>query len=105
MDMLLTMTGMFGVGAHSAIVISLILVCLAILIAIPFAASQGWLHIPGYAGTAILSFGMALVFGWLGPPGRGTRAVGTFVGVVFFLLMAAAVGSVLALLFYRSPEL
>jgi len=106
MNMLLTMTGMFGVGAHSAIVISLILACLAILIAIPFAASQGWLHIPGYAGTAILSFGMALVFGWLARPGRVTGVIsGTFVAVAFFLLMAAAVGSVLALLFYRSPKL
>jgi hypothetical protein len=104
--MLLTMTGMFGLGPHSAILISLILVCLAILIAIPFAASQGWLHIPGYAGTAILCFGMALVCGWLARPGRVTGVIpGTFVAVVFFLLMAAAVGSVLALLFYRPPEL
>jgi hypothetical protein len=84
----------------------LTLVCVAILIAIPSAASQGRLHIPGYAGIAILSFGMAMVFGWLARPGRVTGVIsGTLLAVVFFLLMAAGVGSVLALLFYRSPEL
>jgi hypothetical protein len=104
--MLLTMTSLWAAGGHSVIVISLTLVCFAILVAIPSAAWRGRLHIPGYAGIAILSFGMAMVFGWLARPGRVPGVIsGTVVAVAFFLLMAAGVGSVLALLFYRSPEL
>ena len=104
--MFLTMASLLAVGGQSAIVISLLLVCLATVIAFPLAASQGWLHIPGYAGIAMLSFGVALVLGWLLQPGRITGLIsGAFVAVVFFLSMAAGVGSVLALFFCRSPEL
>jgi hypothetical protein len=104
--MFLTMASLLAVGGQSAIVISLLLVCLATVIAFPLAASQGWLHIPGYAGIAMLSFGVALVLGWLLQPGRITGVIsGAFLAVLFFLSMAAGVGSVLALLFCRSPEL
>jgi hypothetical protein len=103
--MLLTMASLAAIEPRYSIVIPLILACLLILGAIPFAASRGRLHIPGYAGIAILSFGIALLFGWLAKPDRVAGVIsGAFVAVVFFLLMAASVGSVLALIFYRSRE-
>jgi hypothetical protein len=88
-----------------SVVLPLSIVCIAIVVGIPAAAARARLHIPGYVGLASLSFAIALLLGWL----SGARALaGTIVGfvlsIVFFLLIAAAVGSVVALFFYRQPK-
>jgi hypothetical protein len=86
------------------VVLPLALGFFAILIAIPWAAARGKLHVPGYVGLAFLTFAVALLLGRV----AGARAItGTTVGVLlsvaFFLLIAAAVGCVVALFFYRHP--
>jgi hypothetical protein len=86
------------------VVVPLALGSLAILIAIPWAAARGRLHIPGYVGLAFLTFAIALLLGRV----AGARAVtgttaGVLLSVAFFLLIAAAVGCVAALFFYRHP--
>jgi hypothetical protein len=84
----------------------LVLACLAVLVAIPAAAARGKLHVPGYAGLAFLGFALGLLAGRI----SGARSItGTVTGVCLsilcFLLMATAVGSVLAIFFYRhAPE-
>jgi hypothetical protein len=81
--------------------------CLAVVISISVFAAKGRLHIPGYLGIAFLAFGSSLLFGNL----AGNKAIrGTVVAVVlsiaFYLCIATAVGSVVALLFYRErPEI
>lgn len=79
--------------------------CLAIVICIPVAARRRKLHIPGYVGIAFVAFLAALILGRVvGLP----RIIGTPMGIVlsvlFFLLIATTVGSVVALFFYRHPE-
>jgi hypothetical protein len=86
------------------VVVPLALGSFSILTAIPWAAARGRLHIPGYVGLAFLTFAIALLVGRVaGVRGiTGTNA-GIFLSVAFFLLIAAAVGCVLALFFYRHP--
>jgi len=91
-------------GARLPVAVPLGLACLAIVVAIPFAAARAKLHLPGYVGLAFLTSALGLLFGRI----SGARAVtGTIAGfslsILFFLLMATAVGSVLALFFYRHP--
>jgi hypothetical protein len=91
-------------GTRPPVVVPLGLACLAIVVAIPFAAARAKLHIPGYVGLAFLACAVGLLFGRI----SGARAVtGTIAGLIlsilFFLLMATAVGSVLALFFFRHP--
>ena len=93
-----------GAMANLPVVVPLALSSFAILIAVPWAAARGKLHIPGYVGLAFLAFAIALLLGRI----AGARAItGTIVGVLlsvaFFLLIAAAVGCVVALFFYRQP--
>jgi lysylphosphatidylglycerol synthetase-like protein (DUF2156 family) len=88
----------------TSMIIFLILASAAIGVTIIVCARRGKLHIPGYVGLAFLAFAVALVLGRV----AGARAVsGTHVGVVvsilYFLLIAVAVGSILALFFYRHP--
>jgi len=88
----------------SFVILPLSIVCIAVVIAIPAAAARARLHVPGYVGLAFLSFALALVLGWL----SGTRVIsgtttGFLLSIVFFILIAAAVGSVVALFFYRHP--
>jgi hypothetical protein len=88
-----------------SVLLPLALASLAVLIAIPTAAAKSRLHIPGYVGLAFLCFALALLVGWL----SGTRHItGTIPGlclsILFFLLIASTTGSVLALFFYRHPE-
>jgi hypothetical protein len=87
-----------------ALIAGLTIVCAAIALAIPISASRGKLHVPGYVGLALIAFVVGLVSGRI----AGTRAitgssVGVLLSVLFFLLMATAVGSILALFFYRQP--
>ena len=77
---------------------------MVITVGISICARRGKLHIPGYIGLAFLAFAVALILGKI----SGARAVtgtqfGLFLSVLFFLLMAVAVSSILALFFYRHP--
>src|SRR5713101_6562885 len=85
--------------------VPLFLVCLVLVVAIGFAARRGKLHMAGFGWLAI---GAATVAFWIGrlAGARGVRgtAVGMFMSVVFFLLVAAAFGSFLGLVFYRRPR-
>lgn len=89
------------------VILPLVLSSFAILIAIPWAAARGKLHIPGYVGLAFLTFAIALLLGRIAGAHAitGTTA-GVLLSVAFFLLIAAAAGCVVALFFYRHlPEL
>ena len=58
-----------------------------------------------YGGMAIGAGAVAILIGQLaGAHGVRGKTVGVFVSVVFFLLVAAAFGSFLGLLFYRHPR-
>jgi hypothetical protein len=92
-------------GPNLFAVVPLVLACFAVLIAIPATAARGKLHVPGYAGLAFLGFALGLLVARI----SGARSItGTLTGlslsILFFLLMATAVGSVLAIFFYRHPE-
>ena len=85
-------------------VVPLTVTCIAVVVAIPVAANRSRLHIPGYVGIAFLAFVLGLLAGRL----SGAHAItGTSIGIalslLFFLLIAVAIGSVLALFFYRDP--
>jgi hypothetical protein len=87
------------------LVLPLVLACGAVAVFIPASAFKGRLHIPGYVGIAFLTFLLAMLVGKL----SGARSIaGTRSGIVlsllFFVLVAAAVGSVLALFFYRDSS-
>ena len=92
-------------GIKLAVVIPMAFLCITVMLAIPMAASRGKLHIPGYVGIAILAFGIGLLSGRLaGAQGIAGRKVATVLSVAFFVLLAAAVGSLLALFVYRHPS-
>jgi hypothetical protein len=87
-----------------SLVVPLAVGCFSIVLAIPWAASRGKLHIPGYVGLAFLAFAIALLAGRIaGARGITGTTAGISLSVAFFLLIAAAVGCVLALFFYRQP--
>lgn len=87
------------------VVVPLVLVCLAVLLAMPAAAARGKLHVPGYAGLAFLGFALGLLAGRISGASSITGTVtGLSLSILCFLLMATAVGSVLAIFFYRHPE-
>jgi hypothetical protein len=91
--------------AKLSIVIPLVAACLVIVGLIPMAAARRKLHIPGYVGIALLAFALSLVFGKLAGFRRvATSAAGPILSILFFLLIAVAIGSILALLFYRDPQ-
>ena len=88
-----------------AIVVPMVLLCLAVVIMIPLAASRGKLHIPGYVGIAILAFASALLSGRLaGVRSIGGHGIAIFLSVAFFVLLSAAMGSIFALFVYRHPS-
>jgi len=85
-------------------IIFLILASAAIAVGISICARRGKLHIPGYIGLAFLAFVVALILGRIsGAPGVTGTHFGLLLSVLFFLLMAVAVSSILALFFYRHP--
>jgi drug/metabolite transporter (DMT)-like permease len=91
-------------GPNPFILVPLVLACVAILIVLPLTARRGRLHIPGYVGFAFLAFVLALLCGYLaGRGGITATPAGVVLSFLFYLLIAAAVGSVLALFFYRDP--
>ena len=93
-----------AVAVKFSVVVPLALACFAILVVIPVAAARGKLHIPGYAGLALLALALAFAFGRVaGVRGMAGTYAGVFLSVVFFLLVAAGAGCVVALFFYRDP--
>lgn len=92
-------------AANLTILIPLLIACFAIVLAVPIAAFQGRLHVPAYCGFALL----ALIFGLIAGKIGGAQVPGSLPGVcfsiVFFLAMAACLGSILAIFFYRQPDI
>jgi hypothetical protein len=87
------------------VVVPMLFLSLASMIMIPVAASRGKLHIPGYVGIAMLTFASSLFFGRLaGVRGIAGRGIAIVLSVAFFVLLAASVGSILALFVYRRHE-
>ncbi len=86
------------------LIVPLVLACLSIMIILPIAAARSRLHIPGWVGFAffsfILSYTCARISGVNNYVGRPT---GIFFSILCFLFLAAALGSVIALFFYRDP--
>jgi hypothetical protein len=90
--------------ARLPVVLPLIAACVFLVAFIPWAASHGKFHIPGYGGIAVLGMACGLVLGRLSGARRITgTAVSVSLAVVFFLLMAVAAGCLLALFSYRPP--
>jgi hypothetical protein len=88
-----------------AIVAPLIVACILIAVAISFLAHRGKLHIPGYAGIAMLGIVLSLIFGkFAGARSIAGTGVGVFFSILCFLLLAVVVGSIVALFFYRHPS-
>jgi lysylphosphatidylglycerol synthetase-like protein (DUF2156 family) len=83
----------------------IIVLCIPIICGIPIAAAQRKLHIPGYVGIAIASLIIGLLTGRVsGLRGIAGTRTGFFLSILFFLLIASALGSIIALFFYRHPE-
>jgi hypothetical protein len=86
------------------VAVPLYVVCLAIVVLIPFLAARSKLHIPGYVGLAFLAFFLAMIAGhFSGAPNVIGKTPGLVLAIVFFLLVATAVGCIVALFFYRHP--
>jgi hypothetical protein len=91
-------------GVNLEIVIPLALSCLAIMIILPVSAARGRLHIPGWVGFALFSFVLSYTCARIsGVQSFVGRPTGVFFSIACFLFLAAALGSVLALFFYKDP--
>ena len=91
-------------GVNLEIVIPLALSCLAIMIILPISAARSRLHIPGWVGMALFSFVLSYTCARIsGVHAYVGRTTGVFFSIACFLLLAAALGSVIALFFYRDP--
>jgi hypothetical protein len=92
-------------SAKLPIVVPLIAACALVAVWIPTLAHRGKLHIPGYAGIAMLGFALAFLFGkFAGAHSIAGTGVGVFFSILCFLLLAVSVGSIVALFFYRDPS-
>ena len=92
-------------GLKLSLVLPLLLACLALVVAVPYAARRGKLHMPGYMGLAALAFLSAILLGRItGLRGINGTLFGVFLSILFFLFIAVAVGSALALFVYRNPH-
>jgi hypothetical protein len=87
------------------ILIPLSIACFAIVLAVPMAAFQGMLHVPAYCGFALLALTLGLIVGKIGEAQVPGSLPGVCLSIVFFLAMAACLGSVLAIFFYRQPQI
>jgi hypothetical protein len=93
-------------GTNLRLIVPLSVACFAILILVPWAAARSRLHIPGYVGLAFLASILGFICGRIsGFQGVAGTPWGVMMSLVFFLLIACAVGSVLALFFYRDPPI
>jgi hypothetical protein len=92
-------------GTNLRLIVPLSMACFAILIVLPVAAARSRLHIPGYVALAFLASIVGLVCGRIsGIHGVAGTPWGVLLSILFFLLIAFASGSVLALFFYRDPR-
>jgi len=88
-----------------SLLVPLVLVCVATVASLCVAASKSFLHVPAYVGLAFVSFAAAMLAGHFSGAANITGTpTGLALSVLFFLLIATAVGSVLALFFYRHPH-
>lgn len=85
----------------------LLVICAIALFGIPVAAARGKLHMPGYAGLSLLALVVGLVLGRIGAHATKGSVAAVVLSAIFFMLIAVAIGSVLALACYRerpAPE-
>jgi hypothetical protein len=93
-------------GVNLELVIPLALSCLAIMIILPISAARSRLHIPGWVGFALFSFVLSYTCARIsGAHSFVGRPTGVFFSIACFLFLAAALGSVIALFFYKDPPL
>jgi hypothetical protein len=93
-------------GVNLELVIPLALSCLAIMIILPISAARSRLHIPGWVGFALFSFVLSYTCARIsGTHSFVGRPTGVFFSIACFLFLAAALGSIIALFFYKDPPL
>jgi hypothetical protein len=86
------------------LVIPLALSCLAIMIILPISAARSRLHIPGWIGFALFSFVLSYTCARIsGVHSYVGRPAGVAFSIACFLFLSAALGSVIALFFYKDP--
>jgi hypothetical protein len=86
------------------IAVPLFIACLFVLLSIPITSRRGKLSIPACVGIGLGAAALALAMGKLaGRHGVAGTTLGILVSALFFLLISAAVGSLLGLFFYREP--
>lgn len=92
-----------ALAAVSPLVLApLLILCGVVMIAIPIAAARGKLHMPGYSGIALLALVAGLLIGRISAAnGIKGSLTGFALSAIFFLLIAVAIGSVIALACYR----
>lgn len=87
------------------VLLPLALACIVLVVVIPAAARRGILNVPVYAlmlfGTGFLAFITGKLAG--AETVRGTT-LGVVVSLIFFLLVAAAIGCFFGMFFYRQPQ-
>jgi hypothetical protein len=87
--------------SRHTIIVPLLAVCALVVIAIPIAAARGKLHMPGYAGLALLALVVGLLLGRMATHAAKGSGTAVALSTIFFILIAIAIGSVLALACYR----
>lgn len=88
----------------TGVIIPLGAACMVLIVLIPSAAWRGRMSVPIYALMALAAGLTALGVGHLAGAEtvRGTP-LGVVISIMFFLLIAAALGCFLGILFYRQP--
>jgi hypothetical protein len=93
-------------GLNLELVIPLALSCFAIMVILPISAARGRLHIPGWIGFALFSFVLSYTCARIsGVHSFIAKPTGVFFSIACFLFLAAALGSIIALFFYKDPPL
>lgn len=91
-------------AVNLGVIIPLALSCLVVGVVIPAAAWRGRMSVPFYAlmlfAASFVAYGIGKLAGAQSVHGT---ALGIVISFIFFLLVAAAVGSFLGIFFYRQP--
>ena len=91
-------------GFNLELVIPLALSCFAIMVILPISAARSRLHIPGWVGFALFSFVLSYTCARIsGVHGIVSKPTGVFFSIMCFLFLSSALGSILALFFYKDP--
>ncbi len=91
-------------AVNLGVIIPLALSCLVVGVVIPAAAWRGRMSVPFYALMLFVASFVAYGIGKLaGAQSIHGTALGIVISFIFFLLVAAAVGSFLGIFFYRQP--